>query len=332
VDGRLESHSVLEREVTFHELGEDRLQPGVSTLERKPTLPRFTPSNGTSTSATARAARRKVPSPPRTTKAPVFRQALHEGRQLAGRCRPVVYAADLAPSLGSFEQIQRRLFSWVVGEAEAIRPSCPGQLSKSRQPLVRQGRGSSSRGTNAGGTSNSRKNSRLPAGPVSGEAMALRNFSPMPRRVARHRLQRLAVNLRVADDAVAYLLASRLELRLHEGHDQAARRPKAGSHRPKNAIQEMNETSTTARSTGARQDARTKSPSICPLHRDYARVVAQSLGQLATAHVHRIHLAGIPLQQQIREAARRRADVQTHETDRLDSEDVQGGPQLQTSA
>ena len=42
-----------------------------SAFDRKPTLPRLMPSSGTSTSATARAARRNVPSPPSTTRTSV---------------------------------------------------------------------------------------------------------------------------------------------------------------------------------------------------------------------------------------------------------------------
>ena len=56
----LEHHGFVER-------GEHYTSSFASTRDRNPTLPRLTPRIGTSTSTTARAASRKVPSPPRTT-------------------------------------------------------------------------------------------------------------------------------------------------------------------------------------------------------------------------------------------------------------------------
>jgi hypothetical protein len=46
----------------------------------------------------------------------------------------------------------------------------------------------------------------------------------------------LAMHLRIADDAVVRPTATRLELRLHEGHDLAARRQRGG-HGPEDQMQ-----------------------------------------------------------------------------------------------
>ena len=75
----------------------------------------------------------------------------------------------------------------------------------------------------------------------------------------------------------------------------------------------MNETSTTARSTGVRQDAGPQGASVGPLHRYDPRVVPQGLRQLAATDVHGVDLDRVALEQQVREAARRRAHVQADE-------------------
>jgi len=59
--------------------------------------------------------------------------------------------------------------------------------------------------------------------------------------------------------------------------------------------------------------------------------VSEGLGQLATAHIDRIHPGRITLQQQIREPTRGRPDVQADQPDRFDTKDVQGGAELQAT-
>ena len=112
---------------------------------------------------------------------PGIRQFVDECLSFSGRSRPVGYSSQLAPALASFPQFQRRLFGWVVREADAIELHAPA----SSPNLIIQASGNStdspSDATKPAGTSSSRKNSRFPAGPVSGEATALRSLRPMPR-------------------------------------------------------------------------------------------------------------------------------------------------------
>ena len=97
-----------------------------STFDRKPILPRFTPSSGTSTSATARAARRNVPSPPSTNSTSVFGSSVAQRVDVAGRGGPLLDAVHVAPAGGPLAQLERRLVRRVVGEADAHRQAPPG--------------------------------------------------------------------------------------------------------------------------------------------------------------------------------------------------------------
>jgi len=136
----------------------------------------------------------------------------------------------------------------------------------------------------------------------------------------------------VADDAVADLAAAGLELRLDQGHDQAAAGAEALGHRPKDPVQRDERNVDHREIHGRGQHAGSQRTGVGPLHGDDPRVVAQGLGELAAAHVHRVHAARSPLQQQVREAARGRADVQTCQPDRLDAERVERGPELQPAS
>ena len=111
---------------------------------------------------------------------PRLGQLFDQGAQLAGRRRPVGDAAQLAPAFGAFTEFQRRFLRWVVGEADALELHAPANSPNFSTHSVARAPGSPSRGTKPAGTSSSRKNSRLPAGPVSGDATALRNLSPIP--------------------------------------------------------------------------------------------------------------------------------------------------------
>ena len=60
--------------------------------------------------------------------------------------------------------------------------------------------------------------------------------------------------------------------------------------------------------------------------------MAKRLGELPAAHVHRVHLRRVALQQQVREPARGRSHVQARQPNRLHAECVQRRPQLQPAA
>ena len=180
-----------------------------SAFDRKPTLPRLMPRIGTSTSATARTARRNVPSPPRTTSASVVGSSRTSAVEVARLGLPLVDAADLAPAGGPGAELDGRLDRRVVGEADARRRSSGRSTSAIRSPISAQP-GPGARWT---------RNSRLPSGPVIGEAMTARVPSPRSRRRGDDPLEDLAMDRRVADDAVVGPALAGLELRLDEGDD-----------------------------------------------------------------------------------------------------------------
>ena len=139
MDRGLQGHSILQARTRPRRAGPARPpDPSVSTFERKPTLPRFTPSSGTSTSATARAARRNVPSPPRTTSASVPGSCSQQGLELAGRGRPV----SRRPAPRTSPRRARAAPApppWLGCRRSRVdRASCPGQLPEPARPLVRQ--------------------------------------------------------------------------------------------------------------------------------------------------------------------------------------------------
>ena len=92
-DPALERHPLVDREVGPSTiLARTASSSPASAFERKPTLPRLMPRIGTSTSATARTARRNVPSPPSTTSASVVGSSRSEDLQVARLGLPVVDA------------------------------------------------------------------------------------------------------------------------------------------------------------------------------------------------------------------------------------------------
>ena len=72
----------------------------------------------------------------------------------------------------------------------------------------------------------------------------------------------------------------------------------------------MNDTSMTARSIGSGSVVGGQRPRVRALHRDDARVATQRLGELAATDVESVDAARAALQQHVREAAGRRADVE----------------------
>ena len=174
------------------------------------------PRSGTSTSATARAARRNVPSPPSTTRASVVgssRDQRRRGRPTAS-CQ-CVDAADLAPAGRARAELDGGLDRRVVGEADARRPSCARSTSAIRSSISAQ---------------------PGPGREVDEElAVALRpedrrgddrRATPRPERRGRRDdpLEDLAVDRRVAHDAVVGPAPAGLELRLDQRDDLAAGR------------------------------------------------------------------------------------------------------------
>ena len=181
MDRGLECHPILDPEIALDQLGQNGLQPMRLDLGEEADFAQIDAEqrNVHFGHRTSRAEEGSVTT--EDNQRPGIRQFIDECLSFSGRSRPVGYSSQLAPALASFPQFQRRLFGWVVREADAIELHVPA----SSPNLIIQASGNStdspSDATKPAGTSSSRKNSRFPAGPVSGEATALRNLRPMPR-------------------------------------------------------------------------------------------------------------------------------------------------------
>ena len=68
------------------------------------------------------------------------------------------------------------------------------------------------------------------------------------------------------------------------------------------------------------------------LHRHDPRIVAQRVGELSVAHVESIDARRTALQQDVREAACRRADIEAHPAGNVDAERVERGGELLAAA
>ena len=183
-----------------------------SAFDRKPTLPRLMPRIGTSTSATARdgAQERSVAAEHDER---VGRRELADQRvDVAGLELPVVDAADLAPAGRAGAQLDGRLDRRVVGEADPRDRHGGRDL---RDPLVDLG---TARARRRGG----RGTRDCPRGPWIGEAMTRARAEADRLGGGHDPLEDLAVDRRVAHDAVVGPAAAGLELRLDERDDVTA--------------------------------------------------------------------------------------------------------------
>ena len=173
----------------------------------------------------------------------------------------------------------------------------------------------------------------MPSGPVSGEAMTARVPSPCCRRRRDDPLEDLAVDGRVAHDAMVRPAAAGLELRLHERDDVTGwRRPSVAAIGPRTSPSEMNETSTVAMAIGSGSVVAVSVAGVRALHRDDPRVAPQRLRELAAADVEGVDASRAALQQDVGEAARRGADVEGDQARRIDLEGVERGGQLVAAA
>ena len=138
------------------------------------------------------------------------RQLLDEPGRVAGGQLPFADPADAAPARGARAELDRGIDRRVVGEADPGDGHQPA-TSAMRSPISAQP-GPGARWT---------RNSRLPSGPKIGEAMTAR--VPSPAAAASHDdpVEDLAMDRRVADDAVVRPATAGLELWLDEGDDVA---------------------------------------------------------------------------------------------------------------
>ena len=97
---------------------------------------------------------------------------------------------------------------------------------------------------------------------------------------------------------------------------------------PSTLSSEMNETSMTARRTGSGRVSGGEPARVRPLERDDPGIRAELFGELTATHVESIDTRRTALQQHVREAAGRSADVEADEPGRVDPERVERGGQL----
>ena len=280
------------------------------------------PRIGTSTSATARTARRKVPSPPRTTRASVVGELADEGLLVARLGLPVVDAAHLAPAGGAGTQLDGRLDRRVVGEPDPL----DGHAASVHlgDPLADLG------AIGARAEVDQELAVALRAGDRRGDDRA-RAEAVAPGALDRS-LEDLAVDRRVADDAVVGAAPAGLELRLDERDDRAAPARERRRDRAEDEV-ERDERHVDRREVdrlGQRRGGQLAG--VRALHRHDARVAAERFGKLSAAHVESVDARRAALQQDVREAAGRGADVERDPARRVDLERIERRRQLVAAA
>ena len=191
-----------------------------SAFDRKPTLPRLMPMSGTSTSVTAIAARRNVPSPPRTTRTSVVGQLADECRGVARGQLPLPDATHPAPARRARAQLDRRPRSSGCRRTRSGPPSWAGDLG---DPLADLGTARPGREVDEELAVAVRPGDRRGDDRAGAQADALACVDGP--------LEDLAMDRRVADDAVVGPAAAGLELRLDERDDVAASRPEGRGDR-----------------------------------------------------------------------------------------------------
>ena len=172
----------------------------------------------------------------------------------------------------------------------------------------------------------------MPSGPMIGEAMTARVPRPWRRRALDDPLEDLAVDRRVAHDAVVGAALAGLELRLDQRDDRRRAGASVGATGPRTRSSEMNETSIVARSIGSGSVAAVSVAGVRPLHRDDARVAPERFGELAATHVESVDARRAALQQDVGEAAGRGTDVEARPSRRVDLERVERRRELVAAA
>ena len=118
---------------------------------------------------------------------------------------------------------------------------------------------------------------------------------------------------RVADDAVVGPALARLELRLDQRDDRAARRERRRDRGEDLVERDERDVDRSRARPAPAASSRVSAPGVGALHRDDARVAAERLGELAAAHVESVDAGRAALQQDVGEAAGRGADVEADE-------------------
>ena len=244
------------------------------------------------------------------------RELPQQDRHVVGLGLPLVDLPHLAPAGRAGAELDGRLDRRVVGEPEPLDGHAADTVAI-RSPISAQP-GPGARWT---------RNSRLPSGPRSGEAMTSRVPRPAAWARSHDPLEDLAMDGRVADDAVVRAAAAGFELWLDERDDLAAGAERGGDRR-QDEVQRDERDVDRGQADGLGQRGRGQRPGVRALHRDDAWVAAQRLGELGATDVEGVHAGRAALEQDVREAAGRGADVEADQPGRVDPERVERGGEL----
>ena len=242
-----------------------------STFDRKPTLPTLMPSRGTSSSMTARAARRNVPSPPRTTRTSVLGSSRWSASRSAAWRRPVVDPVHRPPSRRRAPGARRRR-RW-----SGCRRTRSGATAR-RVPAI--GRRLGARRSGRAGGAGTRG-----CPPARGSAMGSRRAAPGPTPTAASATSRTTRAWTAGSRTTPPLVSPRPASNwgFTSGTSRRPRRRSRGDRRRARAASEMNETSTVASETGSGSVVAGQRPGVRPLHGDHARIAPERLCELPAA-------------------------------------------------
>ena len=323
-----QGHPLVDGERSGRDLGEDRLQAVRLDLRQEADLaevharaagrrPRIRPGPPAGTCRRRRARRGRRSSAARGRASRARRPA-----PTSGRC----HATPHQPSARSRSSSAASLVGLY---AKPIRLT--GFTRRRPRPDARR-TGRPRRPSDAAGTTSCSRNSRLPSGPRIGEATASTAPSPTERAATttRRSTSRWTAGSRTTPLSATPRPASNCGLT--SGTIDPPAGPKQPAIGPSTRPSEMNETSTTASSTGSAEHARPERPGVRPLERHHPLVAPKPIGELAPTDVDGIDPRGAALEQDVGEAAGRRADVERDQSGRVERERVERGDQLVAAA
>src|SRR5438445_1300997 len=296
---------------------------------RNPSPPRFTPRSGTPRSPTALAIERRVPSPPRT----ISRSTCDGSSAL-----PAAAGTSDARSAVSFSSTAPSPCAESQESSSAMTP-----LARAR-PASRRSRLWSRKGLDAPAdhrlqvTGSPAVRREVQEELVIAFRASQRGSSDtkhMPasqHSITRQPLDRSPMLGGLANDAaLGDVLATDLELRLHERDDLAARGEHA-EHRGQDFLERDEGHVDDRQRRLIAEDPRIERASVRVLHHDDSLILAQARVELARADVDRVDPCGAALEQTISESARGRADVHADAPGDLDREGAQGVHELLAAA
>ena len=244
------------------------------------------------------------------------RQLAQEGLGLARRRLPFVDPAHLAPAGGPGAQLDGRLDRRVVGEPDPRDGHAP-VASAIRSPISAQ--------PGPGARWSEEFPVALGPGERRGDDGARPDPEPAGHATIRSRTSRWTAGSRTTPWSVRPRPASNCGL---TKRDDLAARPKGRGHRGEDQRERDERDVDRREGDGLRERRGGQLASVRPLHRDDPRVAAERFGELSAAHVESVDPARTALQQDVREAAGGRTDVETDEPRRVDLEGVQGRREL----